>query len=156
MLLRQCQVWTRGPGHCLVWVSVSAQPLCVNDNSGSDQALTQTPHLERQYFYKHTIHPTIIASWFMEPKSKWSNGPIIHQLFLNRYLPYRLKLMSGTGFFLLNIGGNKIPLKLNVKGSSLTSWLTPGKVYETSRENPEIGSVMGWSTTRHHITFFEL
>ena len=26
-------------------------------------------------------------------------------------------------------------------GSSLTSWLTPGQVYEKSREDPEIGSV---------------
>ena len=53
MLLRQCQVWTRGPGHCLVWVSVSAQPLCVNDNSGSDQALTQTPHIWRDNISKN-------------------------------------------------------------------------------------------------------
>ena len=32
---------------------------------------------------------------------------------------------------------------LSSSGFSLTSWLTPGQVYETSRENPEIGSVMG-------------
>ena len=36
---------------------------------------------------------------------------------------------------------------LSSSGSSLTSWLTPRQVYEKSREDPEIGSVMGWSTT---------
>ena len=35
-------------------------------------------------------------------------------------------------------------LKLSSSGSSLMSWLTPGQVYEKSREDPEIGSVMGW------------
>ena len=29
----------------------------------------------------------------------------------------------------------------------LTSWLTPRQVYEKSREDPEIGFVMGWPTT---------
>ena len=32
---------------------------------------------------------------------------------------------------------------LSSSGSSLTSWLTPGQVYEKSREDPEIGFVMG-------------
>ena len=32
---------------------------------------------------------------------------------------------------------------LSSSGSSLTSWLTPRQVYEKSREDPEIGSVMG-------------
>ena len=48
-------------------------------------------------------------------------------------------------------------LILSSSGSSLTSWLTPGQVYEKSREDPEIGFVMGWSTTTTHQTaFFEL
>ena len=32
---------------------------------------------------------------------------------------------------------------LSSSGSSLTSWLTPRQVYEKSREDPEIGLVMG-------------
>ena len=33
--------------------------------------------------------------------------------------------------------------QLSSSGSSLTSLLTPGQVYEKTREDPEIGSVMG-------------
>ena len=46
-------------------------------------------------------------------------------------------------------------VKLRVLSHTLTSWLTPGQVYEMSREDPESGSVMGWptTTTHHHITF---
>ena len=33
--------------------------------------------------------------------------------------------------------------QLSSSGSSLTFWLTPGQVYEKSREDPEIGFVMG-------------
>ena len=36
-------------------------------------------------------------------------------------------------------------IKLRVL-SHVLSWLTPEQVYETSREDPEIGSVMGWPT----------
>ena len=52
--------------------------------------------------------------------------------------------------------GTYLPLfvKLRVL-SHVLSWLTPGQVYEMSREDPEIGSVMGWPT-HHHTTFFEL
>ena len=32
---------------------------------------------------------------------------------------------------------------LSSSGSSLTSWLTPGQVYEKASEDPEIGFVMG-------------
>ena len=32
---------------------------------------------------------------------------------------------------------------LSSSGSSLTSWLTPRQVYKKTREDPEIGSVMG-------------
>ena len=38
----------------------------------------------------------------------------------------------------------------------VNSWLTPGQVYEMSREGPEIGSVMGWPTTHPPDNFFEL
>ena len=38
---------------------------------------------------------------------------------------------------------NVTHLILSSSGSSLTSWLTPRQVYEKSREDPEIGSVMG-------------
>ena len=37
----------------------------------------------------------------------------------------------------------KAGLLLSSSGSSLTFWLTPGQVYEKSREDPEIGVVMG-------------
>ena len=33
---------------------------------------------------------------------------------------------------------------LSSSGSSLTSWLTSGQVYEQSSEDPEVRSVMGW------------
>ena len=36
------------------------------------------------------------------------------------------------------------PEILSSSGSSLTSWLTPRQFYEKSREDPEIGVVMGW------------
>ena len=68
------------------------------------------------YFYKYTIHPTIIASssWFMELKSKWSHVSWTHHssAFSESVSPLSLEQV----FRLLNIGGNKIPLKLNVKG----------------------------------------
>ena len=37
-----------------------------------------------------------------------------------------------------------IQLRAFSSGSSLTSWLTLGQVYIMSREDPDIGSVMGW------------
>ena len=39
---------------------------------------------------------------------------------------------------------NVINEVLSSSGPSLTSWLTPGQVYEKSREDPEIGFVMGF------------
>ena len=47
---------------------------------------------------------------------------------------------------------SKKSLQLSSSGSSLTSWLTPTQVYKKSREDPKIGSVMGWSTTTTHTT----
>ena len=53
--------------------------------------------------------------------------------------------MSGQAFF----------VKLRALSHVLVnSWLTPGKFYEMSREDPEIGFVMGWATTTHHKTLF--
>ena len=40
---------------------------------------------------------------------------------------------------------------LSSSGSSLTSWLTPRQVNEKSREDPGIGSVLCWSTTRVRV-----
>ena len=44
-------------------------------------------------------------------------------------------------------GDPKSVVKLRVL-SHVLSWLTSGQVYKTSREDPEIGFVMGWPTTR--------
>ena len=47
------------------------------------------------------------------------------------------------------LGLNELRLVLSSSGSSLTSWLTPRQGYKKSREDPEIGFVMGWHTHHH-------
>ena len=66
--------------------------------------------------------------------------PTLHkQTFVPPHICDDLPLVSSSRLKWLSVGQ-----LLSSSGSSLTSWLTPRQVYEKSREDPEIGFVMGW------------